>query len=88
MRTGLPVFFRPQKGLETTFVFAEKIAKHGPKIVIFYWIMDTFNQYHVSVSQSVNRQYRIEKIKTYFCLALVMMHIDRDMSPFMLSLRL
>ena len=35
LRTGLAVFFRPQKGLETTFVFAEKNAKNAPKIVFF-----------------------------------------------------
>ena len=44
-------------------------------------MVDTFNEYHISVSESVNRQYKIEKVKTYFCPALVMMHIDRDMSP-------
>ena len=51
-------------------------------------IMDTFNEYHISVSESVNRQYKIEKVKTYFCPALVMMHIDRNMSPSIFCLRL
>ena len=43
--------------------------------------MDTFNEYHISVSESINRQYKIEIEQGVFCPALVMMHIDRDMSP-------
>ena len=42
---------------------------------------DTFDEYHISVSESINHQYNIEKIKSVFCPGLVMMHIDRDMSP-------
>ena len=44
-------------------------------------ITDTFNEYHISVSESINRQYSIEKIKSVFSPGLVMMHIDRDTSP-------
>ena len=43
--------------------------------------VDTFDEYHISVSESINRQYSIEKIKSLFCPGLVMMHIDRDTSP-------
>ena len=44
-------------------------------------MVDTFDEYHISVSESINRQYSIEKIKSLFCPGLVMMHIDRDTSP-------
>ena len=43
--------------------------------------VDTFDEYHISVSESINRQYSIEKIKSVFSPGLVMMHIDRDTSP-------
>ena len=43
--------------------------------------VDTFDEYHISVSESINRQYNIETIRNTFCPGLVMMHIDRDMSP-------
>ena len=50
--------------------------------------VDTFKEYHIWVSESVNRQYKIEKVKSLFCPALVMMHIDRNMSPSIFCLRL
>ena len=46
-----------------------------------FWPMDTFNEYHISVSESINGQYRIEMIRNTFCPGFIMMHIDRDMSP-------
>ena len=46
--------------------------------------VDTFNEYHISVSESINRQYSIEKIKSVFSPGLVMMHIDRIRSTYTL----
>ena len=39
--------------------------------------MDILNDYQRLVSESINSQYKIEKIKTYFSLGFIMTHIDR-----------